>query len=157
MDAEAGPLKRATRLLGVGHCFEEVAADNPEQVHVAVRGPLDHFGRRPSPLRLHRESPRVGPPCGGVRVHARHAAHLGAALHAGVPANRYQPTPLPANESTGETHVDERRNGLDAVRVLGEAHGPDEDGVRLVHEQPREGTHGVGGRSALGLEIRPGR
>ena len=56
-------------------------------------------------------------------------AHLGAALHARVAADRHQPGAVAADVAAGQADVDDRAHAVDAVGVLGDAHGPDEHGA----------------------------
>ena len=69
---------------------------------------------------------------------AGHAADFGAALHARVAANRHEAAAGPRRQAEREAEVDQRLHGVDAVRVLRQAHRPDEDGLRPRQEQPRE-------------------
>ena len=71
-------------------------------------------------------------------VDCRHAADFGAALHAGVAANRHQAAVRPAGQAAREADVHQRLDRVDAVRVLRQPHRPDEDGVRTIDQQPRE-------------------
>ena len=93
----------------------------------------------------------------------RHAADFGAALHAGVAADRHQPAAGPRRQAAREPEVDERPHGVDAVSVLRQAHRPDEDRLRSLDQQTREGLDAGPRHAALGLDrvpaayLRPGR
>ncbi len=72
-------------------------------------------------------------------------------------AHGHEPAMGPSDETTGQSHVQQRAYRVHAVHVLREAHGPDEDRVWPIDEQPGE-TLDVGTRSAtLDLNIRPRR
>ncbi len=86
---------------------------------------------------------------------SRHAAHFGAALHARMSTNGHQPAVRPADEPAREADVDQRFDRLDAVRVLGQPHRPDDDGVTARREQAREAPHLGFGRAARRFERGP--
>ena len=135
-----------------GKRFEEIAADDPEDVDVAGGRVVDHLGRRPPARSGDREFPDVAPARGRGRIDHGPAADFGAALDAGMAADGDEAAVGAARQSAREADVDERLDGLDAVRVLREAHRPDEHGIRLVDEQARERVHLLARRAALLLE-----
>src|SRR4029453_5357323 len=67
----------------------------------------------------------------------RRTADLRAPLDARVAADRHQPAVRAAGEATREADVDEGADRLDPVRVLRQAHRPDEVRVRALDEQSR--------------------
>ena len=129
----------AATAVGIGQRLQEVAAHDPEDVEAAAIGGVHHL-RRGEPLEGRAaETPtplRSASRCGSSS--ARRAAHLGAALHAGVAADRHQADLLAADPAARQADVHERLDGLDAVRVLRQPHRPDEDPVLRVAQQLRE-------------------
>ncbi len=55
----------------------------------------------------------------GLLVEERQAAHLGAALHARVAADRREPAVRPADQPAQQADVEERLDGVDAVDDAG--------------------------------------
>ncbi len=74
-------------------------------------------------------------------VSAGLAAHLGAALHAAVAADRHQSGVLAADVALGELQIDDGAHVVAAVGVLGDAHAPDDDGVARLAEGFGEAEH----------------
>ena len=97
--------------------------------------------RRPAAAAAGPGNPRRRPPRRGRRIDRRHAADFGAALHAGVAADRHEPAVRPSGQPAREPDVDQRVDRVDAVRVLRQPHRPDEDRVRPLDQQPRERPH----------------
>ena len=129
VNAQARPPQGFLRGVVMGQRFEKIAAHHPEHVDLALRRAVDHFGRRPSGRPRHRKPPQALPPGCRLRADVRHATHLGAALHARMPANRHEAAIFAGREPSCEADVDERADGIDAVRMLGQSHRPDEDRV----------------------------
>ena len=57
-----------------------------------------------------------------------HGDHLGATLDAGMSPDRHQPTALAADESTGQSQVDDCPDAIFAEGMLRDPHAPDENG-----------------------------
>ena len=75
------------------------------------------------------------------------AAHLGAALHPGVAADRHQPRARPADVAAREREVHDRLDVVDAGRVLRDAHRPHEHRRVRVRVHAREPLHVGAGRA----------
>ena len=106
--------------------------DHSTSMSPRARG-LDHLRRVEPALRRHLESPlraqrgcvlRVDRQPTGKR--RRVAAHLRAALHAGVAADRHQACARPPDVAPRERQVHDRAHVVDAGRVLRDAHRPHE-------------------------------
>ena len=126
----------------IGQRLQEVAAHHPEDVERAAVGRVHHLGRGQPLEGRAAGSPRPAAKRRAVRLlQPRRAAHLGAALHAGVPADRHDPDLLAAHPAAGQADVHQGLDGVDAVGVLGQAHRPDEDPVpRVAQHAPRSGA-----------------
>ena len=61
-----------------------------------------------------------------------------------------------ARKAAQESQVADREHGVDAVAVLGQAHGPDEDGLRPGAEEAGEAFHLRPRRAARALQRLPG-
>ena len=70
-------------------------------------------------------------------------------------ADRHEAAVRPAGKSAREPDVDERFDGVDAVRVLRESHRPDEDRVRTIDQQPGKCLDPLAWSAALPLDLRP--
>ncbi len=132
------PSAASTRV-GSGMHLEQVGAVDEQHVEVAALGGLDHLRRREAGVVRARRSPtaRSTAPAWSASIgvaageRGRVGAHLGAALHARVAADRHQPGAVASDVAAGEADVDDRLHALDAVGVLGDPHAPDE------HRRPR--------------------
>ena len=117
----------------VGHDLQQVRAVDEQHVEVTAARRLDHLRRREPDVTADVEAPSLGPDRGVLVVdrfaageRRRVGAHLGAALHAGVPADRHQPGAVAPDVAAGEADVHDRLDTVDAVGVLRDAHAPDE-------------------------------
>ena len=66
-----------------------------------------------------------------------------------------RPAVGPPGQAAREADVHQRTDGLHAVRVLGQSHRPDEDGVRSIDQEAGEGLDAIAGRAALALDDGP--
>ena len=82
-------------------------------------------------------------------------AHLGPALYTGMTADRHQTALVASDEAPGQGEIDDRADSGLAIRVLGDAHAPDEDGRSRLPDQLAEGAHLGGRRPGCLLEIGP--
>ena len=120
-------------VLGVGQDVEEVAAGGEEDVELAAAAASIISGAV-LPVSAGTSKPHCSASFAAfsvvhrlaARERRRVAAHLGAALDAGVAADRHQPAALAADEAAGEAEVDDRPHVVLAALVLGDAHAPDE-------------------------------
>ena len=158
VDAQARPRQRA---LGLAPC--------PAASRASCRRPSRTCRpRRPRSRSI--ASVAVHPGCAGTskphtsaqrarvsRRHAGHAADLGAALHARVAADRHQAAAGSRRQAAGEAEVDQRLHGVDAVRVLRQAHRPHEHRLRPIDQQARERLDAGARHAALALDRVPRR
>src|SRR5215470_3693985 len=72
-----------------------------------------------------------------------------------MPPDRHEPGLLPPYPAARETDIDQRFNGFDSVRVLREAHRPNENAIPGVSQHLRESPHLVAARAALPFEKIP--
>ena len=115
--------ERGARDVGRGQHVEEVATARPQHVEVAAPRRLDHLRRVETPASSAPRTPTARPSVRRVRgvdresagKRRRVAAHLGAALHAGVTADRHQPGAGAADVAPREREVDDRLHVVDAV------------------------------------------
>ena len=119
----------------VGQHVEEVATRAPQHVELAGRRGLEHLGRGEPAVVGHREPPGVGQLAGRALVDLDAAgegggvgAHLGAALHARVAAQRHEPGAVATDVAPGQAEVHDGPHTVDRAAVLGDAHRPQQDG-----------------------------
>ena len=82
MNPQPRPHQGATAAAGVGQRFEKVAADNPEQIHIARGRMVDHLRGGPAGRGRQGEAPDVLPPGRRGGVDLGHAADFSSALYA---------------------------------------------------------------------------
>ena len=124
---------------------------------------LDHPLGVEAGLGRHREAPRAPRAAAadsGVDRHAaregrRVGAHLGAALHARVPADGHEAGARPAHVAARQGQVDDRPHVVRAEGVLGEPHRPDEDRRVGGRVHGREALHVGAARRPRAARARP--
>ncbi len=148
MDAQRHAGQRIAHPAGVGHHLEEVAARGDQDVELSLVGGVQHLRCRQAGSSRDVEAPVLGQ-FGRARgrrravpgQRGRIAAHLGAALHAGVPADRHQPALLASDEPLRQREVDDRAHVVLAEDVLRGAHRPHEHRAARAVQFLREGQH----------------
>ncbi len=80
-------------------------------------------------------------------------AHLGAALHARMPANGHHAGPWTAHILPEQSEIDDAGHGVRPVGVLGDAHRPDEDAFVRIGEFFGEGLDLRQGQAAARQQI----
>ena len=119
-------------MIDVGLRLGRVLADHEQPSELAARHGLEHLGEVPAVLGRDRGAPRgleLGP---GHRVLdvleagqlGREGAHVAAALHVVLPAQRVEPGAPPADVPAEQRQVDEGEHVVDTVVVLGDAERP---------------------------------
>ena len=98
---------------------------------------------RPAPPRSRASTGIAAGEGGGV------GPHLGAALHAGVAADRHEPGAVATDVAAGQAHVHDRPDAVDGITVLGDAHRPDEDRRRRPGVEVDELLDLLGGEAGL--------
>ena len=84
-------------------------------------------------------------------------AHLRAALHGGMAANRHQPAFVAAHPAAQQTEIQNHRHRVAAERVLRDAHAPDQHGglarresIRQIPAWPRGSSRTAASSSSIG-------
>ena len=80
-------------------------------------------------------------------------AHLGASLYPRVPADRHHPGAGPADVLAQEPQVDDGSHRIARAGVLGDAHGPDEDGALGPGDLPGKPLHVLEARPGDGQQL----
>src|SRR5262249_28604830 len=134
-DAHGDPPEGGARPGAVGVAREQV----PAEEHARADGAPG--GRRPPPGPVVAAAPRdrgahdLPPPSGELLLERRRDAARADALHVRVPADREEAGARPAEPAAREREVGEREDVVDAVRVLREAHRPEEHAAPRAAEE----------------------
>ena len=129
MNAERHLCERAGNRLWVWHRLQKVAANTPEHIDLATICGVELLRRRASVHCADREAVRGGEWLGVARLNRKAprerrcvCAHLCAALHAAMSADRHQPSARSTNVAARKPKVDDRGNVLATARLLCDPH-----------------------------------
>ena len=161
MHAHRHPGQRLADVIRLRQRAEKVSPKTVEQIEFAARARVDHV-RRGEAHPVWYGKPVEGGERGGVLCVDRFAAgenrrvsaHLGAALHGGVPTNRHQTALIAADITFSKAEIQNHLHRVPAKSVLRDAHAPHEHGGFGVANQFGEFLHGRAVEAASRLQFR---
>ena len=160
MHAQRCARERAADRIGIGQGLQEVAAARPEHVDLAAPGGLDHLRRGETTMRGNVEAVVLAERAGVLisdgkasRERGRVRAHLGAALHAGVAADRHESRAGATDVASREREIDDPLHAFRSADVLRDAHRPHQHRRARVAVRFRERAKLLDGASGGRSEI----
>src|SRR5262245_41882572 len=159
MDSRWNAFNRLANEIRFGQRLEKISAADVKPVDATVVRRLDHLDGVQPALRRNVESPQLAHSARAFfidREAARkligNAADFGAALHARMAAYRHQSRLRPPYETPSQRQVNNRAHIRDAVEMLRDPHGPDEDSRSGFTEHSREPHHLLAAGARRGFE-----
>ena len=151
----------ASYVLRLGQRAQKISTETIKQIELTSRAGLNHFRRSETDPVRNRKTVLVGKVLRVLtidwfssRKHGRISAHLGAALHRRMAANRHQSALVAADEPLHEAQVQNHLHCVTAEGVLGNPHAPDQHGSCRVADQPGEFLHPGTVQTALRFQLR---